>query len=103
MDRAEDVSGCLGVSIRNGAVLLEFGKEVFDQVPAQAALLQRAREITHGTGERDCQSRSFAHAPMLEAQLLIKELGAQEARVLVLEASLGLKPPLSDSNDPDKN
>ncbi|MEA9797077.1 hypothetical protein VDG07_17390 [Xanthomonas campestris pv. raphani] len=75
-------------------VLLEFGKEVFDQVPAQAELLLRARKITRGTGERDRQPRSFAHKPMLEAQLLINELGAQEARVCALEASLGLKPSL---------
>lgn len=72
-------------------------------LPAQAALLQRAREITRGTGERDRQLRSFAHKTMLEAQLLIKELEAREARVLALEARLGLKPPVSDSNDPDKD
>lgn len=71
-------------------------------LPAQAALLQRAREITRGTGERDRQLRSFAHKTMLEAQLLIKELEAREARVLALEARLGLKPPAPDSNDPDK-
>ena len=72
-------------------------------LPAQASLLQRAREITRGTGERDRQLRSFAHKTMLEAQLLIKELEAREARVLALEARLGLKPPVSDSNDPDKD
>jgi len=71
-------------------------------LPAQAALLQRAREITRGTGERDRQLRSFAHKTMLEAQLLIKELEAREARVLALEARLGLKPPAPDSNAPDK-
>lgn len=71
-------------------------------LPAQAALLQRAREITRGTGERDRQLRSFAHKTMLEAQLLIKELEAREARVQALEARLGLKLPVSDSNDPDK-
>ena len=71
-------------------------------LPAQAALLQRAREITRGTGERDRQLRSYAHKTMLEAQLLIKELEAREARVLALEARLGLKPPAPDSNDPDK-
>ncbi len=65
-------------------------------LPAQAALLQRAREITRGTGERDRQLRSFAHKTMLEAQSLIKELEAREARVLALEARLGLKPPAPD-------
>ena len=58
-------------------------------LPAQAALLQRAREITRGTGERDRQLRSFAHKTMLEAQALIKELEAREARVLAMEARLG--------------
>jgi hypothetical protein len=72
-------------------------------LPAQAALLQRAREITRGTGERDRQLRSFAHKTMLEAQALIKELEAREARVLALEARLGLKPPVPDSNNPDKD
>ncbi len=71
-------------------------------LPAQAALLQRAREITRGTGERDRQLRSFAQKTMLEAQALIKELEAREARVLAMEARLGLKPPAPDSNDPDK-
>lgn len=71
-------------------------------LPAQAALLQRAREITRGTGERDRQLRSFAHKTMLEAQLLIKELETREARVLALEARLGLEPPAPDLNDPDK-
>lgn len=70
-------------------------------LPAQAALLQRAREITRGAGERDRQLRSFAHKTMLEAQALIKELEAREARVLALEARLGLNPPMPDSNDPD--
>jgi hypothetical protein len=39
---------------------------------------------------------------MLEAQLLNKELEAREARVLALEARLGLEQPAPDSNDPDK-
>lgn len=72
-------------------------------LPAQAALLQRAREITRGTGERDRQLRSFAHKTMLEAQLLIKELEAREARVLAMEARLGLNPYAPCSNDPAKD
>ena len=59
-------------------------------LPAQAALLQRAREITRGTGERDRQLRSFAEKTMLEAQALIKQLEAREARILELEARHGL-------------
>lgn len=71
-------------------------------LPAQAALLQRAREITRGTGERDRQLRSFAHKTMLEAQALIEELEVREARVLAMEARLGLNPQAPCSNDPDK-
>lgn len=48
---------------------------------AQAALLQRASEITRGAGERDRQLRSFAEKTMLEAH---------EARILELEARHGL-------------
>jgi len=59
-------------------------------LPARAALLQRAREITRGTGERDRQLRSFAEKTMLEAQALIKQLEAREARILELEARHGL-------------
>lgn len=57
---------------------------------AQAALLQRAREITRGKGERDRQMRSFAEKTMLEAQALIKQLEAREARIRELEARYGL-------------
>ena len=35
-------------------------------------------------------------------EFLREELEAREARVLALEARLGLKPPAPDSNDPDK-
>ena len=69
-------------------------------LPAQAALLQRAREITRGKGERDSQIRSFARKTMLEAQALIKELEAREARVLALEANLGLSPPDPGTSEP---
>lgn len=72
-------------------------------LPAQAALLQRAREITRGTGERDRQLRSFAHKTMLEAQALIEELEVREARVLAMESRLGLNPQAPCSNDPDKD
>ena len=71
-------------------------------LPAQAALLQRAREITRGTGERDRQLQSFAHKTMLEAQALIEELEVREARILAMEARLGLNPQDPCSNDPDK-
>ena len=71
-------------------------------LPAQAALLQRAREITRWTGERDRQLRSFAHKTMLEAQALIEELEVREARVLAMEARLGLNPQPPCSNDPDR-
>jgi len=57
---------------------------------AQAALLQRAREITRAKGERDRQMRSFAEKTMLEAQALIKQLEAREARIRELEARHGL-------------
>lgn len=57
---------------------------------AQAALLQRAREITRAKGERDRQMHSFAEKTMLEAQALIKQLEAREARIRELEARHGL-------------
>lgn len=72
-------------------------------LPAQAALLQRAREIARGTGERDRQLRSFAHKTMLEAQALIKQLEAREARVLALEAKHGLTGLDPHSTDPDRS
>ena len=62
-------------------------------LPAQAALLQRAREITRGTGERDRQLRAFAQKTMLEAKALMDELEAREARVLALEAKYGSSEP----------
>jgi len=65
-------------------------------LPAQAALLKRAQAITRGTDERDIQLRAFAHNTMLEAQALIQELEAREARVLALEAKHGLSEPGPD-------
>lgn len=65
-------------------------------LPAQAALLKRAYAITQGTDERDLQLRAFAHSTMLEAQALIKELEAREARVLAMEAKHGLSEPGAD-------
>jgi hypothetical protein len=62
-------------------------------LPAQAALLKRARAITQRTDERDLQLRAFAHSTMLEAQALIRELEAREARVLALETKHGLSEP----------
>ena len=55
-------------------------------LPAQAAILQRAQEITRGTGERDHQLRSFAQKTLHEAQTLIQELEVREARLAELEA-----------------
>ena len=56
----------------------------------QAAVLQRANEITRGTGERDRQLESYAQKTLLKAETLIQELQAREARLLELEAKLGL-------------
>ncbi len=72
-------------------------------LPAQAALLQRAREIARGTGERDRQLRSFAEKTMLEAQALIEQLDLREARVLALEAKHGLTPTDPRTSESDLN
>ena len=69
-------------------------------LPAQAAVLQRAREIVRGTDECDLELRAFAHKTMLETQAVLKELEMREARVLALEAKQGLTWPDSGSNDP---
>ena len=58
-----------------------------------AALLQRTREITRWTGERDRQLYAFAQKTMLEAKILMDELEAREARVLALEAKYGSSEP----------
>lgn len=89
----EDVAGPSGLA-RLGPGRQRMSRAQWTRVkfglPAQAALLQRAREITRGTGERDRQLRSFAEKTMLEAQALIKQLEAREARILELEARHGL-------------
>lgn len=61
-------------------------------LPAQAALLQRAKEITRGDGERDRQLRTFAQKTLLEAEALIRQLEIREACLAELEAKLGLSP-----------
>lgn len=70
-------------------------------LPAQAALLQRAREIARGTDERDRQLRLFAKKTMLEVDALMKLLEAREARVLELEAKHGLGANDAHSSEPE--
>lgn len=71
-------------------------KQVKLGLPAQAALLKRARAITRGIDERDLRQRLFAEQTMLEVQIRIKELEARESRVLAIEAEHGLAPPNLD-------
>jgi hypothetical protein len=70
-------------------------------LPAQAALLQRAREITRGTDERDRQLRLFAQKTMLEARAMINALEAREARILALEVKHGLTGFDEELSDPN--
>lgn len=70
-------------------------------LPAQAAMFQRAKEITKGNGERELQLRAFAQKTLLEAQSLIKELDAREARLAEREARLELPEPEPYSSGPD--
>lgn len=62
-------------------------------LPAQAALLQRTREITPGTDDRDRQLRALAQKTMLEAKAWTDELEAREARSLTLVAKYGSSEP----------
>ncbi len=57
-------------------------------LPVQAAIFQRAKEITEGNGESERQLRAFAQKTLLEAQTLIEALDAREARLAEREAKL---------------
>ncbi|MBP9805118.1 MAG: hypothetical protein KBE22_09480 [Candidatus Accumulibacter sp.] len=70
-------------------------------LPAQAAILQRANEITRGTSERDRQLYSYAQKTQIEVKPLIQELQEREAHLLKLEAKLDLTAPGQFSSESD--
>ena len=72
-------------------------------MPVQAVILQRAREITQGNGERERQLHARVQKLLDAANAMIQDVEVREARIAEKEAKLGLAAREYDSIDPDNS